>query len=185
MRVAIFVVLMLCIGLNLTGCTSSSSVLSLSSYTPVGLNLTQKEISINSITDTRANKSIIATITDSKGSVEHSVIMAEDLKQTFAKALQMELKASNAILGGQNPSIVDIEIIEFSANLSGYSGQNLQGKSKLKIKIKNGDTIITKTISQPQGKYTPLPRVSAFQPFITDMLNDMVRATTRAILATN
>ena len=65
MRVAIFVVLMLCIGLNLTGCTSSSSVLSLSSYTPVGLNLTQKEISINSITDTRAYKSIIATISDS------------------------------------------------------------------------------------------------------------------------
>jgi uncharacterized lipoprotein len=97
----------------------------------------------------------------------------------------MELKASNAILGGQNPNIVDIEIIEFSANLSGYSGQNLQGKSKLKIKIKNGNTIITKTISQPQSKYTPLPRVSAFQPFITDMLNDMVRATTRAILATN
>ena len=169
------------VGANLASCTGSSSVLALS-YTPAGLNLTQKAITINSITDARPNQSVIATITDSKGSVEHSVMISPSLEQSFARALEMELRASGAVLNGANSSLVDIEILEFSANLSGYSGQNLQGKSRLKIKIKNGDTTRTKIISQPQGKYTPLPRASAFEPFINEMLNDMVRATARAIL---
>lgn len=165
----------------LAGCASSSSVLMLKDYTPTKGIYNNKSVVINSITDKRPNQSIIATITDSKGSVEHSVLLGQSLKDSYAKALEKQLKANGAISGGN--IIVDIEILQFSANLSGYSGENLKGQSKVLIKIKKGDTTITKTISQPQSKYVPLPRVAEFEPFIDDMLNDMVRSSAKAILS--
>lgn len=177
MRVAIIAICMFV----LAGCFGSSSVLMLKEYNPTMQISSHKSVLINSISDTRANQSIVATITDSKGSVEHSIMLGASLKDIFAKALKEQLRASGVTNG--RDIIVDIEITEFSANLSGYSGENLKGKSKVIIKIKKGDTTITKTISQPQSKYVLLPRVAEFEPFITDMLNDMVLSSAKAILA--
>ncbi|MCR8679512.1 MULTISPECIES: hypothetical protein [Campylobacter] len=174
MRVVIFAIFILI----LASCTSSSSVLTLKDYSVTSENI-HKKVLINSITDTRPNKSIVATITDSKGSVEHSVILSQSLEDSFAKALNQALGKN----GDGDEIVVDIEIVQFSANLSGYSGENLKGQSKVIIKIKNGDKVITKTISQPQSRYTPLPIPSAFEPFINDMLRDMVEASIKAILS--
>ncbi|WP_279061445.1 hypothetical protein [Campylobacter lanienae] len=165
----------------LVGCGGSSSVLTLKDYTPTKYTYSPKKVTINSIIDTRSNRNLVATITDSKGNLNHSVILDKSLKDIFANSLNKELEANGVIKGSD--IVVDIEIAQFSANLSGYSGENLKGQSKVIIKIQKGDTTTTKTISQLQSKYTPLPIASAFEPFINDMLNDMVLATSKAILA--
>ncbi|AII14265.1 hypothetical protein CIG2463D_0401 [Campylobacter iguaniorum] len=166
------------------GCSSTNSVLSLPAYEAKGISVTPgANIIINSITDKRKNTSVIATISDSKGTVDEYVTLGGDLTKWFGESLQKELLKSGASLGGgDDAKVVDITITELKANLSGYTKDNMKGNCEIYIKIYRDGMTITKRISQPQTQFAPIHTAGAFDPFVKEILDDMVRRTAKAIL---
>lgn len=159
----------------ITGCANTNSVLNLSTYQ----SKTPKEndnvnLVIHSITDKRKNQSIVATITDSKGSVSEYITLGDNLKDWFGKALKEELIVRGVKFEGKDPKIVDITITDLKANLSGYSKDNLKANCEIYIRIIKDGVTITKRISQPQTEFAPVITSSAFTPFVQNLLNDMV-----------
>lgn len=168
----------------LAGCGGvSTSVLNLSPYQVSGKFSSNADITINSIRDTRQSTSNIATITDSSGTVKEYIVLQDSLETWFNDALLRELKQSGARVNQGGETIVDVEITELKANLSGYAKDNLKGTGSVVVKIDNGEKVTTKRISQPQTQFAPIPTAGAFSPFVKDLLDDIVKSTAKAILA--
>ena len=76
------------LALFFTGCAQRNSVLNLQPYATNSQKTNyQKNIRINSVTDERNNKSIIATITDSDGNVDEYVTLQNDLAQWVSQSV--------------------------------------------------------------------------------------------------
>lgn len=168
----------------LSGCSQRSSVLSFDPYTTNSQKLsTQKHVLINSVTDARNNKSIIATITDGNGNVDEYVMLQNNLAQWVEDGLRKELTNLGADLNGyESDMVVDIKIIELKSNLSGYSTDNLKGDVKFQITIKQGDKTITKNIAQEQSKFAPILTGGAFKSFFDELMKDIIKRTAMQIV---
>ncbi|MGB2551992.1 YajG family lipoprotein [Campylobacter sp. MOP51] len=166
------------------GCAQQSSVLNLSPYNSTSNSLGfAKQVQINSVIDNRQNKSIVATITNSKGDVSEYVTLQNDISVWLKDALEKEISR----LGGQVVSfssdiIVDVEIVWLKANLSGYSTDNLKGEAKVMLTIRRGDQTITKNVAQTQTKFAPIQTSGAFDKFIDELLSDIVKRAAVQIL---
>ncbi|MPB50619.1 YajG family lipoprotein [Campylobacter fetus] len=166
------------------GCSNTTSVLTLSPYEAKVVNVrSNSNIIINSILDKRKNQSVVATITDKKGTVSEYITLGNNLTNWFSDALIKELKKNGAVFGGDDAKVVDITITELKANLSGYSKDNMQGTSEIYIKIYKDGVTTTKRIAQPQTEFVPIATGGAFEPFIKTLLDDMIARTAKAILA--
>ena len=172
------------LALFFTGCAQRSSVLNLQSYATNSQKTNyQKNIRINSVTDERSNKSIIATITDSDGNVDEYVTLQNDLAQWVSQSVEKELKQLGASLDGAEQDVaVDIKILELKANLTGYSGENLKGGVKMQIILTFGDQTVTKNVSQEQAKFAPIHTSGAFKSFFDELLQDIVKRAAIQIL---
>ena len=133
--------------------------------------------------DNRKNKSVIATITDSKGSVEEYVVLQNDLATYFSDSLKKELTARGANVNGMGGVVVEIFINEFTANMSGYGSDNTKGKIDIILKIqKRRSKRLQKNISNNQTEFALIRTGGAFKPFLTDIINDAIKRTALAIL---
>lgn len=159
------------------GCSQRSDVINLSPYQSNSSNLGfNRQIHINSVTDMRQNKSVIATITDSKGSVSEYVTLQNDIKAWLQDGITNELvRLDGNVSNFSNDLIVDIKIVELRANLSGYGSDNLKGNAKLLLTIKKGETTITKNVAQSQTKFALIHTSGVFDKFLNELLSDIVK----------
>ena len=169
--------------LFLTGCAPSQSVVAFDPYKATASQQNSGfEVYVSAVHDNRKNKSTIATITDSKGSVEEYVVLQNDLATYFGDSLKKELIAHGANVNGMGGVVVEVFINEFEANMSGYNSDNTRGKIKITLKIQKGDQSIIKNISNNQTKFELVRTGGAFKPFLTDIINDAVKRSAIAIL---
>ncbi len=74
------------------GCSNTTSVLTLSPYEAKGVNVrSNSNIIINSILDKRKNQSVVATITDKKGTGSEYITLRNNLTNWFNDALIKKL----------------------------------------------------------------------------------------------
>lgn len=165
------------------GCSQNGTVLVLQPYTNSGNpNKINKEIYISQINDLRRNKGVIATILDSKGATTEYVMLQNNLASWIDSSLRSELASRGANIS-PNGTRVEIDIISLNATLQGYSKDNLKASAKLEVRIyKDDGTTITKSVGQSQSKFVPLHTGGAFDPFIWDLLRDLVSKTANQIL---
>lgn len=180
------IVMLIIVAFFILGCSQKSSVLTLSNYqSQSSQKFSGANVYIGEIKDSRTNQSVIATITDSKGSVDEYVTLQNNLVQWFRTALTKELTSLGANViadrAGAN-LVVDINIAQLVANLSGYSSENTSAKAELFLKIYKGDTTYTKRVAQSQSKFSPVITGGAFTPFVEDMLKDVVKKSAEQIL---
>ncbi|MBE3610602.1 YajG family lipoprotein [Campylobacter californiensis] len=169
--------------LAFSGCSPTQSVVNLEPYNTKATSKTSyKDVYIANIHDNRKNKSVVATITDSKGSVKEYVMLQNDLASWFNEALTTELKANGANVGNLSGVVAEIYINEFSANMSGFASDNTRGNIKILLKIQKGETTITKNISNEQTKFELIPAGNAFKTLLRDMINDAVKRVAIQIL---
>lgn len=169
---------------TLAGCTQKNSVINLAPYkstsSPMAAN---KEVQINQITDSRQNKSVVGTITDSKGAVSGYITFQNELSSWLNDAIKDEIsRLGGEVVSFSNDTIVDIDISQLSANLSGYGKDNLKGEVKIRLVIKKDGKTITKNVAQSASEFAPLPLPRAFDKFIKELLNDIVKRTAVEIL---
>lgn len=166
------------------GCSQRSAVLNLNTYQSTSNSLGfSRQVHINSITDMRQNKSVVATITNSKGDVSEYVTLQNDINEWLRDGITKEIARLGASVDSfSNDLIVDIEIHELKANLSGYGTDNLKGGVKLLLTIKRGDTTITKNVAQSQTKFAPIHTSGAFNSFFKELLDDIVKRAALQIL---
>ncbi|WP_107776509.1 YajG family lipoprotein [Campylobacter concisus] len=169
--------------LFLTGCAPSQSVVAFDPYKAAASQQNSGfEAYISAVHDNRKNKSTIATITDSKGTVKEYVVLQNDLATYFSDSLKKELMARGANINGMGGVVVEIFINEFEANMSGYGTDNTKGNIKITLKIQKGDQSIVKNISNNQTKFELIPTGGAFKSFLTEIINDAIKRTAIAIL---
>ena len=169
--------------LFLSGCAPIENIVAFDPYKAAANQKSNGlEVYISLVHDNRKNKSVIATITDSKGSVEEYVVLQNDLATYFSDSLKKELTARGANVNGMGGVVVEIFINEFTANMSGYGSDNTKGKIDIILKIQKGDQTITKNISNNQTEFALIRTGGAFKPFLTDIINDAIKRTALAIL---
>ena len=169
--------------LFLSGCAPTQTVVAFDPYkTAASQQANGLEVYISAVHDSRKNKSTIATITDGRGTVKEYVVLQNDLSTYFGDALKKELTARGANVNGMGGVVVEIFINEFTANMSGYGGDNTKGKIDITLKIQKGDQTITKNISNNQTEFALIRTGGAFKPFLTDIINDAVKRSAIAIL---
>lgn len=166
------------------GCSSTRhSVISLPQYVPSNNGFsTQKTVNILSINDKRVNASTVATITNKKGTVSEYVMIEENLVDWFKKALYAELQKSGVVISDSADVNVEIDINELTANLSGYSSDNMKGNCVVSLRFYKDEQTINKKLSGPQTKFVAITTTSAFKPFLNTLLSDMVKRTAKAII---
>lgn len=165
------------------GCSQKGSVLVLEPYTnSKNQDKINKEININKINDLRKNKGVVATILDSNGATKDYIMLQNDLSSWVNSSLRSEL-ASRGVNLSTNGTKVEVDIISLNATLQGYLTDNLKAIAKFEVRIyKDDGTIITKNISQSQSKFVPIHTSGAFDPFIWDLLRDIIIKTANQIL---
>ena len=169
--------------LFLTGCAPSQSVVAFDPYKAAASQQNSGfESYISAVHDNRKNKSTIATITDSKGTVKEYVVLQNDLAAYFSDSLKKELMARGANVNGMGGVVVEIFINEVEANMRGYGTDNTKGNIKITLKIQKGDQSIVKNISNNQTKFELIRTGGAFKSFLTEIVNDAIKRTAIAIL---
>lgn len=165
------------------GCSQKGTVMILQPYTNSGnQNKINKEIYISQINDVRKNKGVIATILDSKGSTKEYVMLQNNLAGWVDSSLRSELASRGANLSS-NGTRIEVDIVSLNATLQGYAKDNLKAVAKFEIRIyKDDGTTITKQVSQSQSKFAPIHTGGAFDPFIWELLRDLVAKAANQIL---
>ncbi|ASM37489.1 YajG family lipoprotein [Campylobacter sputorum] len=166
-----------------TGCSQKGTVIILQPYTNSGnQSKLNKEIFISKINDLRKNKGVIATILDSQGSTDEYVMLQNNLAQWVDSSLRSELASRGANIS-PNGTRVEVDILSLNATLQGYAKDNLKAEAKFEVRIyKDDGTTITKHVSQSQSKFAPIHTGGAFDPFIWELLRDLVTKTANQIL---
>lgn len=167
------------------GCSQVNSVLTLAPYNNQKVaEFADKSVYIANINDKRDNQSIIATITDSDGSVAEYVTLQNNLAYWLREALAKELKAKGVNVVSDNSeaqSYINIDIASLKGNIQGYSKENMSASGEIYITIYRGATTINKRISQSQTEFAPIRTGGAFSPFMDNLLRDIVRKSAEQI----
>ncbi|NLK67168.1 MAG: hypothetical protein GX282_06815 [Campylobacteraceae bacterium] len=167
----------------IAGCSGKNRVLTLYEYNTYAKSSTMnKSVYIADIRDERARPDIVATVKDRAGSVDEYVILNQSLTSWFRDALVKELAANGISVDNYAEDIVvNIAIKEFSGNLQGYAKDNMQARASVTLEILEGRKTTTKQVSQNQSEFAVIHNGTAFEPFMQNLLKDVVAKTAREI----
>jgi len=177
-------VLLITFGIFLfSGCSYKSNSITAEPYKVSFLNFTNthKKIYINSFKDNRANKKIVAVVTNNDGDNLGYSTSDTDFSKWYKNALENALSA-NGFMIVQDPNSADIKInLELNKllatfNKSELTKENLTGVISLKLIIKKGSETITKTISENISKYNGISVSNdSFKKQIQTLLDDSIK----------
>ena len=138
-----------------------------------------------SVYDLRSKPNIIGSVKNSDLSVNAKVSPSEPLASWLRAALvrklsqnQISVKASK----DEASANVEIKIREFYANIDSIGQNNMHGNFALEIIIKkqqNSTTTLKHT--QPMSDFALMPAMSSLEPFIKELLLDMLARSAKEI----
>ncbi len=174
----------------LSGCSYKSTNISIEPYKIhfLSFNKYAKTIYIDKFTDNRANKNIIAVVTDNKGNNLGYSTTQTNFSKWYDAAVTRALRANGFVVVNsmKNASLIisgKIKNILTTFNKSNLTKENLTGYISLKLIIKQGNTTITKTISEHISKYNGLTvNNKDFKQEIKTLLNDSIRLIVKNII---
>jgi len=176
------------VALIFVGCASSSSVLKLPQNASISNTAAPKKtLYIASIDDKRENITIAGTIRDGSGNVAEYVMLDQNLADWFKSALANELRRNNIGVSDDYTAAdatLDIAITKFDSNLQGYAEDNLKGEAEVFYTIKEGKTTYTKRVSQTQSEFKVLKNAESFDPFVPNLLKDVIAKSASVIAQT-
>ena len=138
-----------------------------------------------SVYDLRSDTSYIGLVKNSEGSVNAKVSPSEPLASWLRAALvrklsqnQISVKASK----DEASANVEIKIREFYANIDSIGQNNMRGNFALEIIIKKGqNSTTTLKLTQPMSDFALMPAMSSLEPFIKELLLDMLARSAKEI----
>ncbi len=167
----------------LVGCAYRGKVLQVEPYKTTFIASTpqHQKIYIQDVKDTRANKSIIAVVTNSDGDDLGYDTSSTDFVKWYKDALKKSLKANGYEVvkspkNAQKKITLQLKNLLVTFNKSNLTKANLFGYIKLKLIIQQNNQTITKQISERIKNYTPLiADTKDFKKEIKTLLNDSVK----------
>ena len=126
-----------------------------------------------SVYDLRSKPNIIGSVKNSDLSVNAKVSPSEPLA-----SWQISVKASK----DEASANVEIKIREFYANIDSIGQNNMRGNFALEIIIKKQqNSTTTLKLTQPMSDFALMPAMSSLEPFIKELLLDMLARSAKEI----
>lgn len=176
-------IIFLIIALLFVGCANkNATVVDLGSYQTLSDEVyTNKFVTINSLKDTRENPNIIGEFLDSDGAVKSQAFLSTSLDEWLKDALVKELKALGVEVVDDASTSVDVRISSAKATLQSFKKENLKASVELFLKIQKGETTITKRVAQSGSKFVAIATNSDIEPYVRELLYDIVKQSAKQI----
>ncbi|CZE50526.1 hypothetical protein [Campylobacter geochelonis] len=179
------IISILALALFIVGCSQKNSMISLGSYDTFNAqNKLEKSVYISEVTQSVENPNIIATIRDKDGLVDDYILVSENVASWYKQALEKELQAQGvAVLNSSEnaDAVASVNITKFIGNLQGFDKENMKGDGEVFIKIYKGKTTFSKRVAQSQSEFVVIKDAKAFDPFMKNLLRDLVKKSAKQI----
>lgn len=167
----------------ISGCSYHNEALELATYenTYTGKTVQNSTVSLISVTDARIDKTSIGHV-EANGQITGKLFTHVSITDRYKDGLTKVLKAAKFNLV-QNPADantkIDVKIkeIQIIYNDTNKFNENLHGTIVIEVTQTKGDTILTQTFTQKQGKWIkPSYTTKDIEPFLYELFAGSINA---------